>query len=60
MGIERDKTSFDRGKRNYDEKQDITEKEWILLKQYRELCEENKLTIDILVQRLLTHEKGRE
>lgn len=60
MGIERDKTSFDRGKRNYDEKQDITEKEWILLKQYRELCEENKLIIDILVQRLLTHEKGRE
>ena len=60
MGIERYKTSFDRGKRNYDEKQDITEKEWILLKQYRELCEENKLTIDILVQRLLTHEKGRE
>jgi len=60
MGIERDKTSFDRGKRNYDEKQDITEKEWILLKQYRELCEKNKLTIDILVQRLLTHEKGRE
>lgn len=60
MGTERNKTSFDREKRNYDEKQDITEKEWILLKQYRELCEENKLTIDILVQRLLTHEKGRE
>lgn len=38
MGTERNKTSFDREKRNYDEKQDITEKEWILLKQYRELC----------------------
>ena len=60
MGTERNKTSFDREKRNHDEKQDITEKEWILLKQYRELCEENKLTIDILVQRLLIHEKGRE
>lgn len=60
MGTERNKTSFDREKRNHDEKQDITEKEWILLKQYRELCEENKLTIDILVQRSLIHEKGRE
>lgn len=60
MGTEQNKTSFDREKRNHDEKQDLTEKEWILLKQYRELCEENKLTIDILVQRLLTHEKGRE
>ena len=24
------------------------------------LCEENKLTINILIQRLLAHEKGRE
>ena len=31
-----------------------------LLKQYRNLCEENKLTINILIQRLLAHEKGRE
>ena len=26
----------------------------------RNLCEENKLTINILIQRLLAHEKGRE
>ena len=37
----------------------VTE-EWKLLKQYRNLCEENKLTINILIQRLLAHEKGRE
>lgn len=35
-------------------------KEWALLEKYRNLCEENKLTIDILIQRLLTHQKGRE
>ncbi len=39
---------------------EITERERKLLKQYQELCEENKLTIDILIQRLLTHEEGRE
>ncbi|PLT70458.1 hypothetical protein CDL26_14200 [Mediterraneibacter gnavus] len=60
MGMERNKIGFDDGKRNYDEKQNITEKEWILLEKYRNLCEENKLTIDILIQRLLTHQKGRE
>ena len=38
----------------------VTEEEWKLLKQYRNLCEENKLTIIILIQRLLAHEKGRE
>lgn len=38
----------------------ITEEEWRLLKQYRNLCEENKLTINILIQRLLAYEKGRE
>ena len=38
----------------------ITEEEWRLLKQYRNLCEENKLTINILIQLLLAHEKGRE
>lgn len=38
----------------------VTEEEWKLLKQYRTLCEENKLTINILIQRLLAHEKGRE
>lgn len=31
-----------------------------IIKQYRNLCEENKLTINILIQRLLAHEKGRE
>ena len=38
----------------------VTEEEWKLLKQYRTLCEEYKLTINILIQRLLAHEKGRE
>ena len=38
----------------------VTEEEWKLLKQYRNLCEENELTINILIQRLLAHEKGRE
>ena len=38
----------------------VTEEEWKLLKQYRNLCEENKLTINILIHRLLAHEKGRE
>lgn len=38
----------------------VTEEEWKLLKQYRNLCEENKLNINILIQRLLAHEKGRE
>lgn len=27
----------------------VTEEEWKLLKQYRNLCEENKLTINILI-----------
>lgn len=36
----------------------VTEEEWKLLKQYRNLCEENKLTINILIQRLLAHEKA--
>ena len=30
------------------------------IEKYRNLCEENKLTINILIQRLLAHEKGRE
>ena len=38
----------------------VTEEEWKLLKQYRNLCEDNKLTINILIQLLLAHEKGRE
>ena len=38
----------------------VTEEEWKLLKQYRNLCEEKQLTINILIQRLLAHEKGRE
>ena len=29
-----------------------------IVKKYRELSEENKLTIDILITRLLKHEKG--
>lgn len=39
---------------------EITERERKLLVQYRNLCEENKVTIDILIQRLLGQEKGRE
>ena len=60
MGREQNKKGLDEINRNHDEKQNITEKEWTLLEKYRNLCEENKLTIDILIQRLLTHQKGRE
>lgn len=60
MGREQKKKGLDEINRNHDEKQNITEKEWVLLEKYRNLCEENKLTIDILIQRLLTHQKGRE
>ena len=60
MGREQNKKVLDEINRNHDEKQNITEKEWALLEKYRNLCEENKLTIDILIQRLLTHQKGRE
>lgn len=45
MGTEQNKTGFDRINKNHDEKQNITEKEWALLEKYRNLCEENKLTI---------------
>ena len=60
MGRDQNKKGLDEINRNHDEKQNITEKEWALLEKYRNLCEENKLTIDILIQRLLTHQKGRE
>lgn len=60
MGREQNKKGLDKINRNHDEKQNITEKEWALLEKYRNLCEENKLTIDILIQRLLIHQKGRE
>ena len=60
MGREQNKKGLDEINRNHDEKQNITEKEWALLEKYRNLCEENKLTIDILIQRLLTHQKGRD
>ena len=60
MGREQNKKGLDEINRNHDGKQNITEKEWALLEKYRNLCEENKLTIDILIQRLLTHQKGRE
>lgn len=60
MGREQNKKGLDEINRNHDEKQNITEKGWALLEKYRNLCEENKLTIDILIQRLLTHQKGRE
>lgn len=60
MGREQNKKGLDEINRNHDEKQNITEKEWALLEKYRNLCEENKLTIDILIQRLLTNQKGRE
>ena len=60
MGREQNKKGLDEINRNHDEKQNITEKEWALLEKYRNLCEENKLTLDILIQRFLTHQKGRE
>lgn len=50
MGREQNKKGLDKINRNHDEKQNITEKEWALLEKYRNLCEENKLTIDILIQ----------
>jgi len=40
------------------DKDDFTVQELNLLRQYRSLCEESKLTIDILVQRLVSQEKG--
>lgn len=40
------KTDFEKQKPNKDG--EITRREWELLQQYRKLCEENKLTIDIL------------
>lgn len=39
---------------------EMTEREKKLLVQYRKLCEENKVTIEILIKRLLGQEKGRE
>lgn len=42
------------------EEVEITEREKRLLAQYKDLCEENKVTIEILIQRLLGQEKGRE
>ena len=60
MGREQNKTGLEEINRNHDEKQNIKETEWALLEKYRNLCEENKLTINILIQRLLTHQKGRE
>lgn len=41
-------------------KMKMTEREKILIMRYRGLCDENKMTIDILIQRLLGQEKGRE
>ena len=57
MGREQNKKGLDKINRNHDEKQNITEKEWALLEKYRNLCEENKLTIDILIMRLRKHEQ---
>lgn len=50
MGREQNKKGLDEINRNHDEKQNITEKEWALLEKYRNLCEENKLTIDVIRQ----------
>lgn len=37
---------------------DLSSHEIDILKKYRQLSEENKLTIDILITRLLKHEEG--
>jgi hypothetical protein len=54
------KNEVTREMNNSDNGPKLTNREKELLQQYRNLCEENKLTIDILIQRLLAHEKGRE
>lgn len=36
----------------------LSSREKEIVEKYRELSEENKLTIDILITRLLKHEKG--
>lgn len=37
----------------------LSSREMDIVDKYRQLSEENKLTIDILINRLLEHEKGR-
>lgn len=60
MEIEKIKSSNSRMENEKNEEIKIIEREEKLLAQYRNLCEENKVTIEILIQRLLGQEKGRE
>lgn len=60
MEIEKIKGSNSRMENEKNEEIKIIEREKKLLVQYRNLCEENKVTIEILIQRLLGQEKGRE
>lgn len=60
MVIEKIKSSNSRMENEKNEEIKIIEREEKLLAQYRNLCEENKVTIEILIQRLLGQEKGRE
>ena len=60
MEIEKIKSSNSRMENEKNKEIKIIEREKKLLAQYRNLCEENKVTIEILIQRLLGQEKGRE
>ena len=60
MGPEQKKNTKVKIENEKNKEVEITERERILLAQYRNLCDESKMTIDILVQRLLGQEKGRE
>lgn len=60
MKMQQNGTDLKNEEAEKDESIEITDREWKLLQQYRKLCEENRLTIDILIQRLWTHEKGRK
>lgn len=60
MGPEQKKKTKVKIENEKNKEVEITERERILLVRYRNLCDESKMTIDILVQRLLGQEKGRE
>lgn len=42
------------------QKVNITDKEKIMLELYRKLSDENKITVDILIERLISHECQEE
>lgn len=54
------KKNLDNGKTYLEEKIKVSSQEHKLLLNYRKLCDENKLTMDILCKRLLEHENRRK